>query len=475
MFPTSARSRIRERLRASTLTSAALLLLGSGSAAAAGTVSLTSTSYTVKENAGVATITFHRTTAATRGEVRYGAWHRTAQQYQDYKPVKGRIDLAPGQFDGSFQVPIVDDSLVEGPETVSVGIFGTYPERVGRPDRAILTIEDDDSISTGPRDAVNPLALPVAPTGGNPLRGATFYANPSQTIAGVYASRIKRKQPRAAQELTAISSQPESKRFGSWNDKPGYVVSKYLSQAYHDNPGQVPLLATYRLKHATCHRVTDSPGEAAAYKKWYRDFAQGIGNQRVVLFYEIDALITAPCLSGKGLAVRVSEMQSAIDSLSRLPHAVIYVDAGASDAHHPDFIASLLNKVGVRRLQGFFTNSTHHNRTSLEIRYANYLSGKTGGKHYVINTAVNGRGSLRPRDRVRYGNSIRCNPPGRGLGPRPTSAVPAQYPRLDGLFWIGNPGRSAGNCGTSRGAPPTGEFFLSYALMLIRNADYRIR
>lgn len=459
------------------LTSSCLLalLLGAPAALAAGTVRLTATSYSVAEGAGTAVITFTRSDAARRGQVRYGAWHRTAQQFQDYRPVKGRVDLAPGQTDGSFAIPIVDDPLVEGPETIAVGIFGSHPESIAEPDRALLTIEDDDTISTDPRDAANPLGLDPPPTGGNPLRGARFYVNPAQTLAGTVAHRIRGSKPTAAGMLSAISEQPEAKRFGSWNDRPGYVVAKYLAQAFHDDPDAVPLLATYRLRHVRCHRVGDSAREAASYKRWYEKFARGIGNQRVVVFYEIDALITAPCLSGKGLQTRIGEMRSAIDSLARLPHAVVYVDAGASDAHHPRFIASLLRKIGVHKIQGFFTNATHHNRTTKEIRYADGLSRATGGKRYVVNTAVNGRGALRPKSRVRHGNSIRCNPRGRGLGPRPTWDVPATYPRLDGLFWIGNPGRSAGSCGTSRGAPPTGTFWLDYALMLIRNADYRIR
>jgi endoglucanase len=93
----------------------------------------------------------------------------------------------------------------------------------------------------------------------------------------------------------------------------------------------------------------------------------------------------------------------------------------------------------------------------------------------VINTAANGRGPLVPKSRVKHGNSYRCNAPGRGLGPRPTSNVPAQYRNLDGLFWIGNPGRSAGRCVVhTSDAPPTGSFWLEYALELIRNADFRI-
>ena len=76
---------------------------------------------------------------------------------------------------------------------------------------------------------------------------------------------------------------------------------------------------------------------------------------------------------------------------------------------------------------------------------------------------------------MRFGNSFRCNAPGRGLGPKPTSVVPQRYRNLDGFFWIGNPGRSAGACSKTPNPPPAGHFWLDYALELIRNADYRIR
>lgn len=446
------------------------LLLAPALAGAA--VRLTATTFTVDEGAGAATITFVREDPSRRGEVRYGAWHRSAQQFQDYRPVKGRIDLAPGQREGSFQVPIVDDSLVEPDETIAVGIFGTYPERVGEPDRALLTIKDDDAISTDPRDAVNPLGLDPVPTGGNPLRGATFYANPPATLAGTVMRRIRRSQPAAARALSVIAEQPETKRFGTWNEQPGYAVAQWLSAAHHHDANEVPLLATYRLRHRSCGGVSDSAAEAERYKEWYRKFAQGVGNQRVVIFYEIDALITVKCLSGRGLRTRIDEMRSAIDSLSRLPHAVVYVDAGASDARPAANMAKLLRAVGVDKIQGFYTNATHQNKTAREIKYANKISSRIGGKHYVINTATNGKGALRPRSRVRYGNSIRCNAPNRGLGPKPTWDVPARHARLDGVFWIGNPGRSAGGCGRLDAA--TGEFVVSYALELIKNANFRL-
>jgi endoglucanase len=428
--------------------------------------------YEVREGASL-TVTVLRDDVARRGEVRYAVWPDTARTNLDFPPTRGRLDFAPGQAAATFTVTPVDDGNVEGRETAKLGLYGAHPEQLGRK-RARLTILDNDRVG-GERDDANPLALDPPPPGANPLKGADFFRNPHANLAGTVIRKIRRSRPTAARLLRVIAAEPETKRFGSFNAQPKLAVARYLERAQNEQPGSVPLLATYRLAHINCGRVSDTPAEAARYKKWYRKFAEGIGNHRAVVFLEIDALITAPCLSSRGLRVRIGELRSAIDSLARLPHAVVYVDAGASDAHHRRFIASLLRKIGVHRIQGFFTNATHQNKTKREIAYGRYLSRQTGGSHFVINTATNGRGALRPRDRVRYGNSIRCNAPGRGLGPRPTADVPARHGRLDGLFWIANPGRSAGPCVRGRKAPPTGTFWLDYAIELVRNADFRIR
>lgn len=454
-----------------------LLLLPAAAAAAGGTVRLASDRFTVSEGDGHAVITVVRSDGSGRGAVRYAVLHSpTAIPGQDFQRTRGRVDFEPGQTEATFTVPIIDDALVERDEDVKVTLYGAHPMRLVEPRQAWLTIVDDDEVASE-RDAANPLMLDPPPTNGNPLAGARFFVDPDNSLAGLVARRIRRRNPRAAQLLRVIAEQPESKRFGSWNAQPRQAVSNYLQQAHAKDPGAIPLLATYRLKHLRCGNVADSEREVAAYKRWYDQFAAGIGNHRVVLFYEIDALITTKCLSRVGLQRRIEQVSYAIDVLSRLPHAVVYVDAGSGLAHSPRYIANLLWRVGVHKIQGFFTNATHQNWTSREIRYGRTLVRLLGGRpHYVVNTSGNGRGPLVPRDRVRYGNSIRCNAPGRGLGPRPTSDVPARYRNLDGLFWIGNPGRSAGRCVTHRDdAPPTGVFWLEYALELVRNADFRIR
>jgi endoglucanase len=71
---------------------------------------------------------------------------------------------------------------------------------------------------------------------------------------------------------------------------------------------------------------------------------------------------------------------------------------------------------------------------------------------------------------VHHGNEVLCNPPGRGLGPKPTFHT--GYRRVDAFAWIANPGKSGGQC--RAGAPKTGNFWLGLALELVRNANYRV-
>jgi endoglucanase len=149
---------------------------------------------------------------------------------------------------------------------------------------------------------------------------------------------------------------------------------------------------------------------------------------------------------------------------------VVYLDAGAADAVGARKVARLLDGAGVSEIQGFFLNSTHFDWTTKEIRYGQKISRMTGGRHFVINTAENGRGPLVPRNRVRMGNEILCNPPHRGLGPRPT--FDTGFPNVDAFAWIAYPGKSGGLC--RPGAPPTGFFWPKLALDLVRHAHFGV-
>ena len=434
---------------------------------------LQSSALTVNENAGQAVITVERADTSEEAQIRYitlgdgvpcGPAECTAVDPIDFTSVKGELDFPVGVASETFTVPIVDHGVSDVPKTIQVSLFGPSPIGMASPSKAVLTILDNDPVT--PRDPQNPLALPVAPGASNPLSGATFFVDPESE-----AAHAALQNP----ALDVIAREPGTARFGSFsfgkNGVPNIAtaVSRYLSRAAVQQPGSVPLLATYRILHGLCGHASDSPADAASYHNFIEGFAQGIGSYRAVLFLEMDSIITMPCLSHHGKAVREHELQDAINILiANCPHLVVYLDAGAADALSARAAAKYLRASGVAKIQGFFLNATHFDWTAHEIRYGEKISALTGGRHFVINTGENGRGPLRPRDIVHAGNEVLCNPPGRGLGPLPTADTGSR--NTDMFAWTSNPGESGGGC--VAGAPATGVYWPAYAAMLVQNADF---
>lgn len=339
------------------------------------------------------------------------------------------------------------------------------------PTKAVLTIKGS-ALPALVRDPANPLGLAAVPPGGYPLQGAAPFIDLRSGPAAI-AQRQAASRPAEAAQLGVIASQPQVQRYGNWSgDNPRRQVAHYLHRAASLAPGTVPEIATYWIVNGAarrrCHHFSDPPGRAAEYGRWIRSLASGIRYRRAVVFLEMDSLITTGCLSRTGLRVRMGELKDAAGVLGSLPRTVVYLDAGAADALTARRTASLLRRAGVAQVQGFFLNSTHFDWTSREIRYGRAVSARTGGKHFVVNTAENGRGPLMPRDRVHHGNEVLCNPPGRGLGPKPTFTP--GYRLVDAFAWIAYPGKSGGKC--RPGAPATGVFWPALALELVRDAGY---
>lgn len=426
--------------------------------------------YTVSESVGSATITIQRSDDLDQeAQIRYitmGVPIGTAVSPWDFSAQKGMLDFPAGVTSESFQIPIVDHGVDASPKTIQLSMFGaaSWPLPIGMGDPAVATVKIlyDDPVP--PRDPSNPLELQAHSASGNPLAGATFFVDhenePSQAA-------------RSFPALSVIADQPGTARFGGFSGpNVGLAVSKYLTRAAYEEPGTIPLLATYRIQDSHCGHYTPPPSVVASYHRFIDQFASGVGSYRAVLFLEMDSLITTPCLTSRGLAIRLAELHYAVDTLTRdCPHLVIYMDAGAADALPARLAARLLRRAGVSEAQGFFLNSTHFDWTSREIAYGQQVSRLTGGKHFVVNTGENGQGPLVPRDRVHQGNEVLCNPPGRGLGPKPTTDP--GYPNVDAFAWTTNPGESGGRCGA--GAPSTGSYWPLYALGLVSHANFSVR
>jgi endoglucanase len=431
---------------------------------------------TVDQSAGQAEVTVVRDDTAKKAWIRYETTPGSAVRGQDYTAVKSTLEFLPGQATGTFSIPIVNHNVAEPPKTVGIALFSPFPIGMTEPHAAVLTITGG-SLPSVVRDPVNPLALSAAPPPSDPLTGATPFVDWRAGLAAQAARRMSGTHPQQAAMLNVIASQPSVMRYGNWSgSNPGLQVAHYLDRAAAEAPGTVPELSTYyvveaKRSHPRCHHYADPAWRLGAYHRWMQSLASGIGQYRAIVFLEMDSLITVGCLSHYGLQVRLHELHDAIDILSALPRAVVYLDAGAADAVGARAVASLLNRAGVAEIQGFFLNSTHFDWTMKEVRYGQKISRMTGGRHFVVNTAENGRGPLVPRNRVKHGNEILCNPLNRGLGPKPTFNT--GLPNVDAFAWIAYPGKSGGAC--RPGAPPTGAFWPKLALELVRHANFAIR
>ena len=120
------------------------------------------------------------------------------------------------------------------------------------------------------------------------------------------------------------------------------------------------------------------------------------------------------------------------------------------------------------------------NTSGINRRYADMLGTTEPTTHFVIDSSRNGLGPWEPPAGVYSDPQDWCNPPGRGLGDRPTLLT--GVPLVDALLWVKTPGESDGTC--TRGAapgsvdpewgivdPPAGQWFPEQALELASLAE----
>jgi endoglucanase len=277
--------------------------------------------------------------------------------------------------------------------------------------------------------------------------------------------------------LEKIASEPEAQRFSAYaqGGGPGAIYSQVQKIFCHNltsDPGTVPIISTYFLHDAA--GGCPSPSQLAAIGPVFRrridEMAAGTGNRPAVYLLELDAFGSSSCMARRGdLSQWEAYLRHEIHKTSALPHTVVYVEAGYSDANSAAYTARALNASGIGKIRGFFTNDTHINWTINELRWAEQLSRLTHGAHFIVNTAQNGRGPKLNAHPARRGNEDLCNPSGRGLGPKPTTDP--GFPYADGLLWTHVPGNSSGHC---HGGPDPGTFWTARAIALAAHANDRL-
>jgi endoglucanase len=286
----------------------------------------------------------------------------------------------------------------------------------------------------------------VDPASPNPLAGLRLFVDHDSPAWAAWRKYTSRGQRGKAALVWKIAREPRSLWFGRFT-RPNFhfKVRRRIDAA--KAAGEVPVFTLLRAESTRCSPTYLGGGRRGdrATRKWYDAMARAIGGDRVIIAFEPDSLGTIDCLARSRRSSRYKLLRYGVNALSKLPNATIYLEAGASDWESAPLTAKKLRRIGVAKVRGFMLNATHYDWTAANIQHGLAISRLLGGKHFVINTAENGRGPVHYKrwiDRSRHiwrRINIWCNPGLRGLGPAPTTAT-ASPARVDAYLWINRPG-----------------------------------
>ncbi|WP_374122042.1 glycoside hydrolase family 6 protein [Frankia sp. AiPa1] len=340
-----------------------------------------------------------------------------------------------------------DDGRSDGGSGRTGGATAAAP--VPAPDRTRCPV--------GGADAVNQTAIAAPDSDGAATRAprAPFLADPDSQAA----QRAAAHRDEAATIATLVRT-PTAFPVGDWiKDVAGEVHAR---AAAAQAAGSTAVYMVYAIPHRDVGAGYSSGGlpDAGSYRQFTSQVAAGIGGARAVVVLEPDALGQIDELDAGQAQERYALLRDAIDVYGGLPATSVYLDGancGWTDAAE---MARRLVQAGVTHARGFAVNVANYYATADEAARGEVLSRLLGGAHYVIDTSRNGRG---PATGISH---PWCNPPGRGLGDRPTTDT--GYPHADAFLWVKTPGASDGECG--RGDPEAGAWWPQAAADLVHNA-----
>jgi hypothetical protein len=352
--------------------------------------------------------------------------------------IDGRVAITRDVTASTWTVYSASIGAADGPHTVTVAFTNDYGsascDRNLRVDKVTLT-------GTTP----------------NPFAGAKWFIDPKSN-ARKQADAWRLSRPADAAQMDKIAGQPQADWFGDWSGDIQSAVSARVTQI--TNAGALPILVAYDIPLRDCASYSSGGASSAdAYKTWIRAFAAGIGTRRAIVVLEPDALASVDCLSAADQQTRLALLSDAVSVLGARSGVSTYLDAGNSSWQRAATTAARLKSAGVAGARGFSLNVSNFRTTAGEVSYGDQVAALIGGKHFIVDTSRNGLGPT--------ADSQWCNPPGRALGNRATTATGDAL--ADAFVWIKRPGESDGTC---NGGPAAGSWWADYALGLAQRAAY---
>ena len=286
------------------------------------------------------------------------------------------------------------------------------------------------------------LAVPPASGaqgGGNPLAGVRLFVDHDSPSWHQWRAYRRSGQRRKAALIRKIAREPKALWLGRFT-RPHFrkkVRRLIVAAKRQTRCRSSPSCARCRIGAGPRTRRAGRP-RIARTRAWYRRLARTLGHSRVVIAFEPDSLGTIDCHARSRRDDRLRLLRYGVKVLSRNPNATLYLEGGASDWEPARRTARQLRAIGIARVRGFMLNATHMDWTRANIRHGLQISRLTGGKHFVINTAENGRGPVHYRNARGPPDHGLVQPAEAGLGPPPTTNT--SNPMVDAYLWINRPG-----------------------------------
>jgi endoglucanase len=364
-------------------------------------------------------------------------------------------------------------------------------------------------------------AVAPAHAAGPAHRPAALYTPPANPDSRTQVlDLLKQHQYKDAAGVLAMTLTPQAVWYtGADPAQVRAAVGKTVTDAARHHA--VPVLALYNIPGRDCAQYSaGGAANTADYEAWIDAIRQGIGGRTAIVVLEPDSLSLLPSdcgmddAQGSKTTERYDEVHYAVDALEPLAGTKVYLDAGHSSWHSVNDIVPRLVSGGIGDATGFFLNVSNYRTDSELAWYGKLVSSclayvKDGGaaadcpnqwwavndaqawldshvhaapsamKHFVTDTSRNGQGPWTPPAGVYSDAQDWCNPPGRGLGARPTLST--GDPLQDAKLWVKIPGESDGQCtrGTAGPADPergyqdpaAGKWFPQQALELVHEAS----
>ncbi|HEY0904765.1 MAG TPA: glycoside hydrolase family 6 protein [Marmoricola sp.] len=308
-------------------------------------------------------------------------------------------------------------------------------------------------------------------------RVAGYAANPRNPLAhgswGVYTGSADGVYPAYEKAtgttralLAKVALRSRVRWFGSWMSasEAGAKIRDYIATTQDGDPDVLVPMAVFRLwpEGEGAKRKPLTSADLAAYRHWVDTAAAAIGGSRVAMVLEPDLAVA---LTGWRPRVRQRLTAYAASVFGRLPRTSVYIDASDSDWLTVDRARDMLIRSGIRYVRGFALGATHYSGTAANIRYGRKVVGAlaragVGGRHFVIDTADNGRpftwlqywaahpkGDFDNAETCRTRAERRCDT--LGIPPTwqvassrwglPARLLPAARRHVDGYLWFGRP------------------------------------